>query len=86
MVKRPNKDVGRALQHEAELDDDALDAIVAGRGPSRAIVPPEEDGWSQIVDDHAKAIPAASPGARGAALGRGRKGRSGEREPDDDGR
>ena len=62
MGKKPNEPAGRALADESELDDEALDRIIGGVG-SRTEGQDENDGWSRIVDDHFKEIPAKSPPA-----------------------
>jgi hypothetical protein len=57
--KKPNGPAGRALTDESELDDEALDRIIGGAG-ARTEGQDENDGWSRIVDDHFKEIPAKS--------------------------
>ena len=58
MIRKPKAAVGRALTDETDLTEDELDRIIAGAGPSRGKAD-ENDGWSQIVDDHSKEIPVA---------------------------
>lgn len=60
MSKKRKEQPGRALTDESELDDGALDRVFGGAG-THAEGQDENDGWSRIVDDHSKEIPAKSP-------------------------
>lgn len=60
MTATPKKPVGRALADEAELSDEELDRVTGGAGGQPA-QQETHDGWSRIVDDHAKEIPASIP-------------------------
>ena len=66
MSKKPDKPIGRALIDESEIDEGELDRIVGGAGPG-AERQDKDDGWSRIIDDHSKEIPAHPPGPPGPA-------------------
>jgi len=57
VTQKPPTPPVRALIDESEIDDDALDAVVGGRGVA-PIVEGGADSWSRAVQDHAQVISA----------------------------